>query len=255
MESIIKNIRAVIRLTAFLSVTISLYIIWFAGSKIFYDKKKWHRTMFIRWSRTIARIVKMSIQFTGLPPTSNQPFFLVSNHLSYMDIVAYGSILGGIFLAKGEIKNWFLAGKIIGSIGTIFIDRKNRRDIARAGEKVTKKLEKGYGIIVFPEGISTKGETVLPFYSSFLEFAARKDFPVSYASITYETHQKEASAREIVCWWQDDLNLFQHIWRLFQLKEFTAKITFGESKVKNSNRKILANELWAKVSENFIRIK
>ena len=55
-----------------------------------------------------------------------------------------------------------MAGPIIRNMGNIFIDRSNRRDIPRAGAEVIRKLNEQEGVIVFPEGTSTKGEDVLP---------------------------------------------------------------------------------------------
>jgi 1-acyl-sn-glycerol-3-phosphate acyltransferase len=69
----------------------------------------------------------------------------------------------GVFVAKGEMEGWFLAGKICRDMGTVFITGKTRRDIPRAGAEIIKRLEQGEGVIVFPEGTSTKGEDILPF--------------------------------------------------------------------------------------------
>src|SRR5205085_3765351 len=112
---------------------------------------------------------------------------LVSNHLSYVDIPALRAVAEGVFVAKGEIENWFMAGKMVRDLGIIFINRQKKRDIPRAKSEIIKKLSDGEGVIIFPEGTSSKGEEVLPFNSSFLEFAARTDLPVHYASISYKT--------------------------------------------------------------------
>ena len=119
-----------------------------------------------------------------------------------------------------------MAGKMVGDLGMIFINRQNRRDIPRAGREIIKKLSEGEGVIVFPEGTSSKGEEVLPFNSSFLEFAARTNLPVHYAAISYRTPAGEPSASKSISWWEDDLSLPAHIWRVFQLSEFTATIRF-----------------------------
>ena len=190
----------------------------------------------------------MKIEVIGTPP--KPPFFLVCNHLSYVDIPALRLTANGVFVAKSDIKDWFVAGPIIRNMGNIFIDRKNRRDIPRAGEQIIKKLNEQEGVIVFPEGTSTKGEDVLPFNSSFLEFAAKRDLPVSYASIRYATPDGGPTPSERVCWW-DDTSFLKHLWRLFSLKSFTAIVTFGEDPVSDPNRKELANKLREKVKEKF----
>lgn len=184
----------------------------------------------------------------GTPP--KPPFFLVSNHLSYADIAALRAVSAGVFVAKHEINSWPLAGKIVRDMGIIFIDRTNRRDIPRAGDAIVKRLDEGEGVIIFPEGTSTKGESVLPFHSSFFEFAARANVKVCYASIFYETPDGYPPASEMVCWW-DDTGFMPHLFRLFTIPTFKAVITFGEEPIQNIDRKKLAEDLWSKVNEDF----
>ncbi len=190
----------------------------------------------------------MQVEVIGEPPTA--PFFLVSNHLSYTDIPALRSVATGIFVAKKEIDEWPVAGRIVRDMGVIFIDRTNRRDIPKAGETIIQRLSLGEGVIVFPEGTSTKGEDVLPFNSSFLEFAARSDVPVSYASISYRTDSGDPTASEIVCWW-DDISFAAHMFRLFTIDRYTAVITFGDAPLLNTDRKQLAAELRDEVRRRF----
>jgi 1-acyl-sn-glycerol-3-phosphate acyltransferase len=138
-------------------------------------------------------------------------------------------------------------------MGIVFIDRKNRRDIPRAGEEIIQRLSDGEGVIVFPEGTSTKGEDILPFNSSFLEFASRTDLPVSYASISYRTRPGDPPASTMVAWW-DDISFMAHLFRLFTIRQYTAVIDFGEEPIVNPDRKQLAAELRNRVKEKFIPI-
>lgn len=246
-----KYIRAAVRLTAFFVMTFGLYAVWFVGAFFIPNKIFWRQFIFRLWARLFARILGMKIEVIGTAP--RPPFFLVSNHLSYTDIPAFRAVADGVFVAKADIDGWFVAGKIVRDIGTIFINRNNRRDIPRAGAEIIERLDNGEGVIVFPEGTSTKGEEVLPFNSSFLEFAAQKNLPVSYASISYKTPAGEIEASEAVCWWRD-ISFMEHLWQLFQVKEFTATINFGEQPVYNRNRKELAHFLREKVREKFIPV-
>lgn len=246
-----RYVRAAIRFIAFFISTIGLYAVWFLGAFFVPNKAYWRQVLFLVWAKMFSRIAGMKIEVINKPP--RPPFFLVSNHLSYTDIPAFRAVINGVFVAKGEIDSWFLAGKMVRDMGTIFINRQNRRDIPRAGAEIIKKLDDGEGVIVFPEGTSTKGEEVLPFNSSFLEFAAQKNLPVSYASISYKTPVNEPDASDVVCWWQD-ISFMAHLWRLFQVKEFTATIIFGEQPVHSRNRKELAHFLREKVKEKFIPV-
>lgn len=246
-----RNVRASIRFALFFAATLGLYSVWFAARFVIPNKIYWRQLIFKSWARAFARIANMKFEIIGTPPAP--PFFLVCNHLSYVDIPALRCAADGVFVAKGEIEGWFLAGRIVRDMGTVFINRENKRDIPRAGELIIRRLDDGEGVMVFPEGTSTKGEEVLPFNSSFLEFAARTDLPVSYCSISYKTPAGEMTASEAVSWW-DETSFMEHLFRLFKTKEFTAVITFGEEPVANPNRKILARELHEKVKEKFIPV-
>lgn len=246
-----KYIRATVRFILFVASTLGIYGLWFVAEPLATDRQRWRQTIFRAWALAFALISGMKIETSGAPPAA--PFFLVSNHLSYTDVPALCAAAGGVFVAKGEIENWFLAGRICRDMGAIFIDRQNRRDIPRAGRLIIERLNAGEGVTVFPEGTSTRGETVLPFNSSFLEFAAKSDLPVSYAAIRYTTPTGEPSAANVVCWWED-ISFGAHLFRLFQIPEFTAHISFGEERILKHDRKELAQTLRNKVAEKFVPV-
>lgn len=246
-----KYLRAIIRFPIFIVATLGLYGAWFILRVFIPNKTYWRQLAFELWTKSFVRISGMEIEVIGVPP--RPPFFLVTNHLSYVDIAALRATVKGIFVAKAEVNSWFLAGRIVRDMGVIFIDRKNRRDIPRAGEEIIRKLNEGEGVIVFPEGTSTKGEDILPFNSSFLEFASQTDLPVSYASISYRTPAGEPPASTMVCWWED-ISFMSHLFRLFMLKRYTAILNFGDESIVNPDRKELAAELRQRVMEKFIPV-
>ncbi|MEP7148440.1 MAG: lysophospholipid acyltransferase family protein [Acidobacteriota bacterium] len=245
----IKKVRATIRFVMFVTATLGLYSLWFVFRVFIPNKTYWRQLAFGYWAKSFVAISGMEIEVIGVAP--KPPFFLVTNHVSYVDIAALRAVVNGIFVAKKEVRGWFLAGRIVRDMGVIFIDRKNRRDIPRAGEEIIRKLNDGEGVIVFPEGTSTKGEDILPFNSSFLEFASKTDLPVSYASIGYRTPDGEPPASATICWW-DETTFIDHLFRLFTLPRYTAILDFGEESVVNPDRKQLATELRQKVKEKFI---
>ena len=246
-----RYFRSAIRFVAFLLLTFGLYFSWFVSSFFIPNKQYWRQLCFRLWARGFARIAGMSIEVIGSVP--RPPFFLVANHLSYMDSPAFRSVVDGVFVAKADIRRWPIAGKIISDMGMVFINRENRRDIPRAGADIIARLSSGEGVIVFPEGTTTKGDDVLPFNSSFLQFAAQTDLPVSYASLSYRTAGGDRPASETVCWW-DDTPFLTHLLRLFSLPGFTAVINFGDEPVLSPDRKILAGELRERVREGFIPV-
>jgi 1-acyl-sn-glycerol-3-phosphate acyltransferase len=248
-----KTLRAALRFSAMIFLTIGVYLLWLAGQPLALlveNTRFWREWIFEKWAKGFVRIFGMKIRVIGKPP--QPPFFLVSNHLGYADIPALRSVLECVYVAKGDIQTWPAAGTIIGSFGTIFIDRNNRRDIPRAGEKILETLRRREGVVVFPEGTSWNGREILKFNSSFLEFAAQSELPVHYASIRYETPPGWPPASEAVAWWRDEDTFGGHIFQLFKVPDFQCTIVFGETPIKSADRKELAQKLREAVIRQFV---
>ena len=246
-----RKLRSLTRFVFLLVMMLVTYAVWYILRFFIPNKQFWRQYAFEFWSRMWVRICGIDIEVIGTPPKA--PFFLVSNHLGYIDIPVIRSVVKGVFVAKHEIHDWTMAGKMVRNMGTIFVNRENRRDIPRAGDQIIEALNRGEGVIVFPEGTSTRGDEVLPFNSSFLEFAARTDTPVSYVSLSYRTPEGEPPPSECITWW-DDTGFLPHLLRMLEVKRFTAVLNFGDQPVINPDRKRLAAELRQKVQESFIPV-
>ena len=244
-----KLLRATIRLVALCCVTGFYYLRWLAGVPLVLispqQALRWRNRNFRDWARALVWIMGLSIHIRNAPPVA--PFLLISNHLSYVDIVVLGSQLNCAFVAKSEVARWPILGLISASMNTIFIDRKRKRDLRKAMSTAKATLDRGLGLVLFAEGTSTGGGQPLPFKSSMLEFAARQRMPVHYASIEYHVASHERPARESVCWW-GSMTFPGHLFRLLQLSAFEAYLTFGAQPIINEDRRLLAEELWSAVS-------
>lgn len=211
-------------------------------------RARWRMLVFQSWSRSLLPVMGVELEVQGRPPAP--PFFLVSNHLSYLDIPVLGSQQGAIFVAKSEIAGWPGIGLMCKGINTIFIDRERLRDLPRVMREIDRELADGMGVVLFAEGTSSKGATVLPFRPSLLEAAARSRTPVSYASLTYRTPADELPAHLAVSWW-GGMPFSPHAWDLAKLRRIRAKVVFGETVIHDGDRKRLAERLHAAVLDNF----
>lgn len=246
-----RHLRAVFRFTIFSITTFGLYFIWWLGSFVFPNKVYWRQVALERWARSLIRISCANVEVLGTSPKA--PFILVTNHVSALDVAVIRYAVPTVFVAKGEIDEWPFAGKIVRNMGIIFIDRQNRRDILRAGGIILDRVNAGEAVTFFPEGTSAKGEEVLPFNSSFMEFATSTCTPVHYAALNYTTPAGEPKASTNLCWWED-ISFAKHIYQVFMVSDFTATITFGDEPVVAADRKELAKTLHQEVEKRFIPI-
>ena len=164
---------------------------------------------------------------------------LVSNHLSYLDVLVLSSIRPCVFVAKRDVAAWPLFGWLARAAGTIFVDRKHRLS-SPAVVGLVRDAIAGGSVVVLPEGTSSDGSTVLPFKSALLESAVQLRCPVASASIQYALD--DGSVADEVCYWRDMI-LVPHLFNLFFKREIRAKYSFSQAKVRAGNRKEIAREL------------
>jgi 1-acyl-sn-glycerol-3-phosphate acyltransferase len=249
---VMRWMRAAFRLLAIVLVTAIVCLKWAIASAFAVRsprlRQKIRHVVFQSWSWLMLRILGARVVVRGTPPA--RPFFLVSNHLSYLDIPVLASHAPGVFVAKKEIRSWPVIGFLCACMGTIFIDRSSRRDIPRVLERLEREMSFGEGVMIFPEGTSSDGSSILPFRPPLLEAASVSDVPVSCAALRYETRADSPPPHLSVCWW-GGMNFTSHLLRLLTLPGFRAEISFGDQRVGEKDRKLLAEALWQQVNRLF----
>ncbi|MEL7834576.1 lysophospholipid acyltransferase family protein [Fodinibius sp. Rm-B-1B1-1] len=244
--------RAFLRIIAFLTITVTTVITTAMGDILlgFISQSgvvRWKNKVIKWWARWSSKVLGFNIKVTGNPPEA--PFFLVSNHLSYVDVIPLWYYLDATFIAKSEIKSWPFFGWATQKLGVLFIDRQLRSDVKRMNKQIADSINAEQGVILFPEGTSSKGKKVLPFKSSLLNYPAEKNMPVHYASISYRSLDTDRPAWSHVCWW-GDMSFLPHFWELLKIKHIEVIIDFGES-ISAKDRKVLSSKLQKAVSKSF----
>ena len=212
-------------------------------------RARWNAGIFRAWARLFLLTMGVRVTLKGDPPKA--PFFLVANHLSYVDIPLLARYIDAAFISKAEVENWPLMGAISRWAGTIFIDRSIKRDIPRVLAEIDDRLSHQQGVVVFPEGTSSSGAEVRRFLPALLQIPASAPYPVSYASLAYRTPPGENPAHLAVCWW-GDMTFFKHFYELLGVRRFDASVTFGAESISDRDRKRLAERLHRAVSDQFV---
>ena len=212
MKGLKKNPLRVTRRLVWLGGEITLAFLDFVINVIFAPKVPLNRARAL-WlqqaCRRVLRILNVEIKTRGPIPLKG---LLVCNHLSYLDILVISTVTPAIFISKSEVKRWPVFGWFAALSGTLFVDRTKRTDVARLNDEVAQVLEGGGLVVLFPEGTSSDGTNVLPFKSSLLEPATRRNHPLSVAFLNYSL--PDGNVGEDVCYW-GDMTLVPHLLNLF----------------------------------------
>lgn len=251
-----KSLRGVIKLLVLFTGMLLIFGVYVACQLVMRPfagaRQRCHDAVVRAWARYCSFILGMRVIVEGEPPVP--PFFMVANHLSYVDVIALLTCVRATFLAKSEIARWPLLGMLARGVGTLFIDRKRKRDLVRVSELLHRELASGRGLVVFPEGTSWNSDAILPFKPSTLEVAVGLGMPVHCAALHYITPMDCESARTAVCWW-GDAKFAPHMKRLAALPEFIVRIRFGTQPVSAGDRKTLAEAAHRAVAALHLEIK
>ncbi len=154
-------LRFIVRLIALLVlllVFVPLHYVWraFAYGSPF-------PMLFLRYAAWMAGA---RVETIGTP--LRRDVFFVSNHVSWIDILASAGASGTAFVAKDELSQVPVISWLCRLNRTVFVKRENRLGVAEQIEALREALTDNWSVTVFPEGTTTDGQSLLPFKTSML---------------------------------------------------------------------------------------
>ncbi len=170
--------------------------------------------------------VRLESGHNGTPPADdagpdNGPgMLIVANHVSWLDIFVLATLYPCSFIGMQEIKRWPLIGTVARNAGTVFINRKNRKDIDTINTTIAASLKKGQSVAFFPEARTSDGNGVLPFKAALFQSAIHANAPIQPVALRYY----DANGRRTTCVTFDDINLLQSFWRIISMPEIHVRI-------------------------------
>lgn len=165
---------------------------------------------------------------------------IVSNHLSYLDILVFSAATGCSFVSKAEVRSWPLFGPFARLSGTVFVWRHSAVDSVRAYEELTECLKAGHPVTLFPEATTSDSMKVLPFRSTMFQAAIEAGVPVTVAAISYELADGDVATD--ICFW-GDMRPVPHALKMFTKRRIECRVRFGPV-LAGRERKEMAREAW-----------
>ncbi|HVN93643.1 MAG TPA: lysophospholipid acyltransferase family protein [Terracidiphilus sp.] len=197
------------------------------------------------WLRQAARGVLGSLdmrsQIDGRIPSHG---LVVSNHLSYLDIVIISAAMPCFFVSKIEVGGWPIFGKAARSGGTIFLDRSSTESAMLVADEISARLKLPVPVLLFPEGTSTDGKQILRFHSRLIDPATSAGVPITAAGIRYVLDDG-LEEREL-CWYGDE-SFVTHLWKVLGVKRFSVLLHFGEPHI-YTDRRVAADATHAEIT-------
>ena len=172
---------------------------------------------------TVLRRIGVEVVAEGHAPLEG---LVVSNHLSYLDVLAYASIAPCVFVAKREVRGWPVFGAFATMAGTIYVDRERHAANVSAATRMEEALAAGLRVVLFPEGTSSNGRTELRFHSGFFEPAIRADAMVTAAAIG---HASSTAEEATIAYHGDDV-FGPHLMRTVGLRHLKARVAFATAR-------------------------
>lgn len=200
---------------------IAYSIISFIGTRMFV-KKLPLRKFLIKTTSFFSNLLLAVLDITVAPVhsplwQSDEPYLIVSNHLSYLDILVIASAMPSVFVSSMEVRADAFLGFLAGCGGTLFIERRNKANLKYEIGAITDILKKGLSVVLFPEGTSSNGESVLPFKKSLIETAFLSQCNVLPVCIQYcSENEKLPGSRKDSVYWYGDMAFFPHFFNLFK---------------------------------------
>ncbi len=212
------------------------------------------------WCRRIVRALGIECEVAGpLPDAKGGMLAVVSNHMSYLDVLLYSAIRPFVMVSKTEVRGWPVIGWITSQAGTIYVQRadvkcgKTQDQIqthAEVNAQMAQAFRSGLPVLFFPEGTTTDGSAVAPFRRGLYNSVVYDNVPMKVAAMRWEFTEENpaASVAEDVCF-VGDAEFGPHLFRFLALRGVKVKVRFGSETVGGEDRFQLARNSFETMTE------
>lgn len=163
--------------------------------------------MFNAWSRAFVRALDIDLRLhqknlKHLPAR----FILIANHPAAFEDIGIPALFDVVSLAKLQVKDWFIVGRISKAAGTLFVDRDDPASRHQAIKTMVDAVNAGQNIALYPEG-GCKGRRLYEqFKSGAFEVSIQTGIPIVPIFLHYEAQDDFE--------WQPPYTLPQKIWHM-----------------------------------------
>ena len=221
------KLAAIVSLWVFVFGLVILVHLWISLLKL---PNRWEIISRLTYTFTFLLRTILNIKVTLAGDTGQidkRGTIIISNHLSYVDGIVLGSTFPVVFVSKTEVKKWPLIGQWTALCGTIFINRQRKGQVGLLVAEMSRKLNQGANLLLFPEGRATNGERMLPFQTAPLAAPLHSRSVILPVSLVYKSvdGQPISQGNRDLVYCYDDIRFVPHFWKLLSLRSIEAVVT------------------------------
>jgi len=180
-----------------------------------------------RWSARLLAILHVEVRGRGLPEGGVPGnVLIVANHISWLDIFVVLALSPARFVAKADIRDWPVVGRLAANAGTLFVARRQRRHAHAINREAASALARGDIVAIFPEGTTTDGTTILPFKGSLLQPIVDAGGHVQPVALRYRDPGGAPSAAPA---YVGDTSFIASFWRVTAERALVAEARFADA--------------------------
>lgn len=187
----------------------------------------------MRWHAVALHFLGVRTRYRGASMAAGA--LLLSNHISWLDTLVFGARWPVTFLGNSEIARWPVLGWVIRKSGTLFIER--GKGAKKAIAEIGGALKRGRNVVLFPEGKTTDGRSVIRFQPRLAQAAIDAEAPLQPAAVRYFDG---AGGRVVRHSFAGEVTLLQSAWRTVSGPRIIAEITLFAPLAPGDERQVLA---------------
>lgn len=178
------------------------------------------------------------VDVTVIGEPADEASLWACNHVSWIDAPVLGSFPRCVPVAKHEVSEWPVIGRLVKAGGAVFIKRgANQANAVR--DHMAQLLAYGSNVVVYPEATTTRGNQVSYVFPRLLSAATLAQVPLQPISIRYGL----ADNGEMVAPYVDNMRFLPHLKRLLSEKRISCTVEFLPLIDSDQPRDVLANTL------------
>lgn len=205
MLLLLRLARKIVGWADFIQFTILLYLLTWLPWRGRHPVAR----LFHAWCRAFARALDVDLRVhqkhrQRLP----QRFILIANHPSAFEDIGIPAAFDVVSLAKLQVADWFIVGRISRAAGTLFVDRDDPDSRRQAIDTMAAAVDAGHNIALYPEGGCKGRRLFTEFKSGAFEVAMKTGVPILPVFLHYEAQDDFE--------WQPPYTLPQKIWHMMK---------------------------------------